>query len=271
MGWKNGKYLPELLLGLTTCAIGVCGSALIRDENRKKICLISGIIAFVLAILYLSNLYIGIRNDEAAKETRATMFQSICQQYFAREDYSRAVDTLLKYGAEDAASCMIYAYFLANGYGVEKNIPLSIQYYTIAKNMGEPRAETNMVVSVIRNCPSKEKIVVLKDAYQAGNEMAIQYIDYVVQSWNSNPETMKAPLSTESIWDLDEKDLLTVLNGPFFFWVCSNKTYTTAMSTTSTPTFTRRYLYMLGTNRVYEECSLIVNDSFPDWLQEDIW
>ena len=79
-----GKYIPEILLGLTTCAIGVCGSALISDENRKKICLISGIIAFVLAILYLSNLYIGIRNDEAAKETRATMFQSICQQYFAR-------------------------------------------------------------------------------------------------------------------------------------------------------------------------------------------
>ena len=38
-------------------------------------------------------------------------------------------------------------------------------------------------------------------------------------------------------------------------WVCSNKTYTTAMSTTSTPTFTRRYLYMVGLNRVYEECS----------------
>lgn len=38
-------------------------------------------------------------------------------------------------------------------------------------------------------------------------------------------------------------------------WVCSNKTYTTSMSTSSTSTFTRRYLYAVGTNRVYEECS----------------
>lgn len=38
-------------------------------------------------------------------------------------------------------------------------------------------------------------------------------------------------------------------------WVCSNKTYTTSMSTSSTSTFTRRYLYAVGTKRVYEECS----------------
>lgn len=38
-------------------------------------------------------------------------------------------------------------------------------------------------------------------------------------------------------------------------WVCSNKTYTTSMSTSSTTTFTRRYLYAVGTKRVYEECS----------------
>jgi len=38
-------------------------------------------------------------------------------------------------------------------------------------------------------------------------------------------------------------------------WVCSNKTYTTSMSTSSTATFTRKFLYQVGTSRVYEECS----------------
>ena len=38
-------------------------------------------------------------------------------------------------------------------------------------------------------------------------------------------------------------------------WVCSNKTYTTSVSTISTPTFTRRFLYQIGNSRVYEECS----------------
>ena len=40
-------------------------------------------------------------------------------------------------------------------------------------------------------------------------------------------------------------------------WVCSNKTYTTSKSTSSTPTFTRRYLYQIGTSRVYEECNRV--------------
>ena len=38
-------------------------------------------------------------------------------------------------------------------------------------------------------------------------------------------------------------------------WVCSNKTYTTSVSTSSTSTFTRRFLYQIGTSRVYEECN----------------
>ncbi len=40
-------------------------------------------------------------------------------------------------------------------------------------------------------------------------------------------------------------------------WVCSNKSYTTSMSTSSTPTFTRRFLYQIGTTRVYEECNRV--------------
>ena len=40
-------------------------------------------------------------------------------------------------------------------------------------------------------------------------------------------------------------------------WVCSNKTYTTSVSTSSTPTFTRRFLYQIGTSRVYEECNRV--------------
>ena len=38
-------------------------------------------------------------------------------------------------------------------------------------------------------------------------------------------------------------------------WVCSNKTYKTTKSTSSTTTFTRKFLYKSGLNYVYEECS----------------
>ena len=49
---------------------------------------------------------------------------------------------------------------------------------------------------------------------------------------------------------IENKDACSYSN-----WVCSNKTYTTSMSTSSTPTFTRKFLYQIGTSRVYEECS----------------
>ena len=38
-------------------------------------------------------------------------------------------------------------------------------------------------------------------------------------------------------------------------WVCSNKTYNYSVGTASTNTFTRRYLYKIGSSYVYEECS----------------
>ena len=38
-------------------------------------------------------------------------------------------------------------------------------------------------------------------------------------------------------------------------WVCSNKTYTSQVGTSSSTTFTRRYLYKVTSGYVYEECS----------------
>lgn len=40
-------------------------------------------------------------------------------------------------------------------------------------------------------------------------------------------------------------------------WVCSNKTYTSSVGTSSTTTFTRKFLYKSGTNYIYEECSRV--------------
>lgn len=40
-------------------------------------------------------------------------------------------------------------------------------------------------------------------------------------------------------------------------WVCSNVTYTSSVSTSSSSTFTRKFLYQVGTNKVYEECSRV--------------
>jgi hypothetical protein len=38
-------------------------------------------------------------------------------------------------------------------------------------------------------------------------------------------------------------------------WACSNRSYNSSVGTTSTDTFTRRYLYKSGNKYVYEECS----------------
>ena len=50
-----------------------------------------------------------------------------------------------------------------------------------------------------------------------------------------------------------------IINNPqtcsYSSWVCSNKTYSTTVSTSSTATFTRKFLYKTGTKYVYEECS----------------
>ena len=76
------------------------------------------------------------------------------------------------------------------------------------------------------------------------------------------PTTTKVEASksyTCSEGTLDGTECVIVNKGACGYtkWVCSNKTYTTSMSTSSTPTFTRRFLYQIGTSRVYEECNRV--------------
>lgn len=243
-----------------------------KKRRKHKISLPVVIVVTVILTIALVISYCIERNERIeTQELSLTAMLSICQEHFKNKDYGSALDTLLTNGVEDAKSRMVFAYFMANGYGTEKNIPLSIKYYTAAMEMGEPRAETNMVISVAKNCFTNQKIEIIKEAYFSGNETAIQYVEYMVNYWNSTPENHNNQISATEIWALEDDDILSILNGEFYEWKISNKTYTTSVSVVSSEDFSRRFLYQIGDSRVYEESQLIVRDTFPSWLQEDVW
>lgn len=199
------------------------------------------------------------------------VFLSTCKEFFEHKEYAHILEMVKDDQFESTESCMVYAYCLAYGYGVDQDIPLSIEYYKKANDKGAADAISNMVVSVVKNCHTEEKIHAVKYAFDSGNEMAIKYVDYVVRSWNAKSDDQNGKITSAEIWSLDKNLLLELMNGPHYRWVCSNKTYTTSVSTLSTPSFTRRFLYQIGTERVYEECALVVDDNFPSWLMENIW
>ena len=247
----------------------------VADKNTPKKqtmlrCIVAGItlvLSIAIAICYCCQ----YKENNKINELNTSAVTSVCREYFEKGQYSNALDTILVNGVKDADSSMVYAYFLANGYGIEKNIPLSIKYYTAAMEMGDPRAETNMVISVAKNCVTKQKIEIIREAYRLGNETAIRYVEYMVNCWNSTPENTKNQIEVSEIWQLEDNDILSILNGEFYEWVVSNKTYTTSVSVVNSEDFTRRFLYQIGDSRVYEECQLIVRDTFPSWLKENIW
>ena len=261
----------SICFGALTCALGSLLSTLCNDKNKpiiRKISLVCTIIfAIAAAITY---------NKEAkaiaeAKERNADLFLYVCHNHFENEEYEDALASIFDYRLNDAESCMVYAYFLANGYGVEKNIPSSIEHYDKAAQMGEPRALSNMLISVIKNCDSKEKIEIIKSEYDSGNEIAVRFIDHVISSWNSNPETSKDTLSTSNIWQLEEAVLLDILNGPFYQWIRSSNTSDHFEEDYVSERYTRKLINSTSTSWIYEECFLIADNDFPGWLQEDIW
>ena len=242
-----------------------------NNSKRKKRLRIVIAITVVLTIATAISYYVEHKVQVEAHELTSSAVLSVCKEYFEKEEYSNALDTILTNGVEDAKSSMVFAYFMANGYGTEKNIPLSIKYYTVAMELGEPRAETNMVISVAKNCVTNQKVKIIRESYFSGNETAIRYVEYMVNCWNSTPENHDNQIDVLELWKLEDEDILSILNGEFYEWKISNKTYTTSVSVVSSEDFSRRFLYQIGNSRVYEESQLIVRDSFPGWLQEDVW
>ena len=226
------------------------------------------IIVLVLAAIFF---VCHFCSKQSTQTEVSRVFLATCKEYFDHKQYANILDLVRDDKFESAESCMVYAYCLAYGYGVDENIPLSIEYYKKANDKGAADAISNMVVSVVKNCHTEAKIDAVKYAFDAGNEMAIQYVDYVVSSWNAKSEDPNCKITSTDIWSLDKNVLLELLNGPHYRWVGANVTYSTSVSTISTETFTRRFLYQIGTDRVYEECQLVVSDDFPNWLQEKIW
>lgn len=265
------KYLPDVLLALATSALGIYASVFIDERNKQKVRCISGIVSLILGVAWVIAFCYRSNYEKRMAENSDLAFLNTCRSYIKNEDYNQAMQLLQTHTVNDAQSSMIYAYLLANGYGVEKDINKSIHYYSIAKDLGNAKAETNMVVSVVKNCATTAKVDVLRDAYENGNQMAEEYLTYVISSYNAKQSPDARPLTTETVWDLPEDQLLETINGPFYYWVGSNVTYNTSMSTSSTPTFTRKYLYSIGSKRVYEEMHLIADPNFPDWFHEDLW
>lgn len=199
------------------------------------------------------------------------VFLSTCKEFFEHQEYAHILEIVKNDKFESAESCLVYAYCLAYGYGVEKNIPMSIEYYKKANDKGSVDAISNMVVSVVKNCHTRDKISAVKYAYESGNEMASQYVKHVVRSWNAKSENSEYPITCDDIWALEENTLLAILNGPFYKWICSNNTYDQPRGNFESENYTRKFLYKYSAGLVYEECYLIVDNDFPSWLQEDIW
>lgn len=236
-----------------------------KYEKELTACLM--IVLVLAGICFVCHVY---GNRSVQKEVDH-VFLSTCKEFFEHEEYAHILKMVKDDKFESAESCMVYAYCLAYGYGVDQDIPLSIEYYKKANDKGATDAISNMVVSVVKNCHTEVKIDAVKYAFDSGNEMAVKYVDYVVSSWNAKSADPNVKITSAEIWNLEKNVLLELLNGPHYRWVCSNKTYATSVSTLSTPSFTRRFLYQIGTDSVYEECSLVVDDSFPSWLWENIW
>lgn len=240
------------------------------EELQKYEKELTAVLIIVLVIAAFFSVY-HFHNKQSVQTEVNRVFLTTCKEYFDHKQYAHILDLVRDDKFESAESCMVYAYCLAYGYGVDQNIPLSIEYYKKANDKGAADAISNMVVSVVKNCHTEAKIDAVKYAFDSGNEMAIQYVDYVVSSWNAKSEDPNCKITSTEIWSLDKNVLLELLNGPHYRWVCSNVTYNTSVSASSTPNFTRKFLNQIGTDRVYEECYLVVSDDFPDWLQEKIW
>lgn len=265
------EHMVNLLCTIASKVLDVFTSAFVNEKNQKSVLKYSGIAFAVLIVACgIVSLHYHCHKMQMEKDNETT-FMHTCRSYIENEDYDKAVQLLQTHTINDAETNMIYAYLLANGYGVEKDINKSIHYYSIAKDLGNAKAETNMVVSVVKNCATAEKVDVLRDAYENGNQMAEEYLTYVISSYNAKQSPDARPLTTDTVWDLPEDQLLEIINGPFYYWIGSNVTYNTSMSTSSTPTFTRKYLYSIGSKRVYEEMHLIADPNFPEWFQEDLW
>lgn len=261
----------SICFGAFTCAVGSWISTLCNDKNKpiiQKLSLICTILFGIASVITYCN---NTKDAAEAKARNSDLFLYICHNHFENEEYDDALAAIFDYRLNNAESCMVYAYFLANGYGVEKNISLSIEHYNKAAQMGEPRALSNMLISVIKNCDSKEKIEIIKSAYDSGNEIAVRYIDHIISSWNSNPETSKGALSTSNIWQLEESVILDALDGPFYQWIGSNSTSNHFEEDYISERYTRKLLKRISTGWIYEERFLIADEGFPDWLQEDIW
>lgn len=265
----NWKYIPEVILALSTCAIGIGFTSLFNLGKSRKAFI--GILGLILLAGFLGAFCARSDYEKEIQAKNAKAFVLSCKRLFENENYDGVHQLIQIHQLNDAPSNMIFAHMLANGYGINRNINESIQYYKTASAMGDERAESNMVVVVVKNCATSLKNEVLEDTYASGNEMAVKYVDYVINYHNSNLTDKSEALDANKIWDMEEAELLGVLNGPFFCWVASNVTYKSTIGVLSTPTFTRKFLYKNGNNYVYEECSLIEKSGFPEWLVEDIW
>ena len=236
-----------------------------NDEKRKTWAKRMVIFLMVLStFLLIFGLVEDTKKQKKLKEEKSFSIIA-CKNYYDEENYGLAYECLKNIGVDDPKAKLIFGYFLIRGIGTEQDIEKGIEYYKSSMDSGEKNAESCLVVAALKYLNDASKIEIIKCAYDNGNETAVRYIDELEFRRNAWTENSTSD-NNSTIWDLPEEEILEILDSDKGIWVSSNKTYAISVSTASTPYFTRRFLYNVGMNSVYEESVFI--PSLPEWLNE---
>lgn len=272
------KYIPDIMMAIGTCVLGVIGSEYIklREQSKMRFCALVASLMLILLSIFLFSW--RSHSEDKIQKNENVLFAEGCKTQLAAGNYTEVVSLLMSHGLNDSKANMIFGYLLCNGYGVEQNVAEGIKHYIEAHHSGEENAYDNMLISLIKNCTTDEKTDIIRKAYQEGNTIAINYTNFIVDGLHSDPASGHSQIMPDELWGLDDQVLKNILNEPVYTWVGSNVSYNVSMSTASTPNFTRRYLYQTGTTRVYEEMYQVLkcyNAVLPlgdvQWLQEKLW
>lgn len=238
------------------CALGIIGGRIQKKKTLDYV-LIWGLIAGTIV-----SFFFGWRQSQEEKN----LFKETCQIHFEDGNYGLAREAILNRGLDDSTAQLLYGFLLTNGYGSPADPEKGWEYYYKAYMADEPKAEDCLVVSSIKHFHDDRVIEVFKRAYSRGNAVAIKYLHHLLQEQSADC----SDYDESSIWNLSDDELLSFLTFEQAKWSVSTRSYKISMPVSSTPSFSRKYLYSVGEDRIYEE-SLLISERFPEFFSEDPW
>lgn len=239
------------------CALGIIGGRIQKKKTLDYV-LIWGLIAGTIV-----SFFFGWRQSQEEKN----LFKETCQIHFEDGNYGLARGAILNRGLDDSTAQLLYGFLLTNGYGRPADPEKGWEYYCKAYMAGEPKAEDCLVVSSIKHFHDDRVTEVFKRAYNGGNAIAIKYLQHLLQEQGAD----YSDYDESSIWNLSDDELLSFLTFEQAKWIVSRRTYSISMPVSSTPSFSRKYLYSVGEDRMYYEEALLIPERFPEFFSEDPW